>query len=79
LDLIIVPATQGHFFPARQELAIAQTACRAYKNALARPSLLGVAETMIKAYTLKNPGRTNDLLFGKGMAEHDEKKRKNAL
>jgi hypothetical protein len=38
------------FFPARQELAVAQTACRAYKNALAWPALhTWVAETMIKA------------------------------
>jgi hypothetical protein len=43
----------GHariFFPDRQELAIAQTACRSSKNTLARPSCRGKsAETMIKA------------------------------
>jgi hypothetical protein len=38
------------FFPARQELAVAQTACRSYKNPLAWPALYMVlAETMIKA------------------------------
>ncbi|MFH0725649.1 MAG: hypothetical protein V2B19_04740 [Pseudomonadota bacterium] len=48
--MIIVPARQGHFWEARQELAVAQTACRAYKNALAWPALhMWVAETMIKA------------------------------
>ncbi|MFH1162802.1 MAG: hypothetical protein V1852_01915, partial [Pseudomonadota bacterium] len=43
----------GHariFFPDRQELAIAQTACRSSKNTLARPPCRGkLAETMIKA------------------------------
>ncbi|MFH0727935.1 MAG: hypothetical protein V2B19_16535, partial [Pseudomonadota bacterium] len=43
----------GHariFFPDRQELAIAQTACRSSKNTLARPACRGKsAETMIKA------------------------------
>ncbi|MFH0726475.1 MAG: hypothetical protein V2B19_09030 [Pseudomonadota bacterium] len=43
----------GHariFFPERQELAIAQTACRSSKNTLARPSCHGkLAETMIEA------------------------------
>ncbi|MFH1162544.1 MAG: hypothetical protein V1852_00585 [Pseudomonadota bacterium] len=43
----------GHariFFPERQELAIAQTACRSSKNTLARPACRGkLAETMIKA------------------------------
>ncbi|MFZ1986056.1 MAG: hypothetical protein WAU91_16685 [Desulfatitalea sp.] len=38
------------FFSARQELAVAQTACRSYKNALAWPALhMALAETMIKA------------------------------
>ncbi|MFH0727564.1 MAG: hypothetical protein V2B19_14640, partial [Pseudomonadota bacterium] len=41
----------GHariFFPDRQELAIAQTACRSSKNTLARPPCRGkLAETMI--------------------------------
>jgi hypothetical protein len=43
----------GHarvFFPDRQELAVAQTACSSSKNTLARPSCSGkLAETMIKA------------------------------
>jgi hypothetical protein len=43
----------GHarvFFPDRQELAIAQTACRSSKNTLARPPRRRkLAETMIKA------------------------------
>jgi hypothetical protein len=38
LALIIVSAPPGHFLEARQELAVAQTACRASKNALARPA-----------------------------------------
>jgi hypothetical protein len=42
----------GHaktFFPARQELAVAQTACRASKNALVWPAYdTGLAETVIK-------------------------------
>jgi hypothetical protein len=37
------------FFPDRQELAVAQTACRSSKNTLARPSFSGkLAEKMIK-------------------------------
>jgi hypothetical protein len=43
----------GHaraFFPDRQGLAVAQTACRSSKNPLARPFCSGkLAETMIKA------------------------------
>jgi hypothetical protein len=43
----------GHarvFFPDRQELAVAQTACRSSKNTLARPSCRGkFPEMMIKA------------------------------
>ncbi|MFZ1986761.1 MAG: hypothetical protein WAU91_20285, partial [Desulfatitalea sp.] len=42
------------FFPARQELAVAQTACRSYKNALAWTALhMALAETMIKAEMTK--------------------------
>ncbi|MFH0724831.1 MAG: hypothetical protein V2B19_00500 [Pseudomonadota bacterium] len=38
------------FFPDRQELAVAQTACRSSKNTLVRPPRRGkLAETMIKA------------------------------
>ncbi|MFH0729825.1 MAG: hypothetical protein V2B19_26225 [Pseudomonadota bacterium] len=38
------------FFPDRQELAIAQTACRSSKNTLAQPPCRGkLAATMIKA------------------------------
>ncbi|MFH0729284.1 MAG: response regulator transcription factor [Pseudomonadota bacterium] len=48
--LIIVSATPGYFLEDRQELAVAQTACRSSKNTLARPPCRGkLAETMIKA------------------------------
>jgi hypothetical protein len=46
----MVSAAPGNFFPDRQELAVAQTACRSSKNTLARPPCGGkLAETMIKA------------------------------
>ncbi|MFH0726989.1 MAG: hypothetical protein V2B19_11695 [Pseudomonadota bacterium] len=48
--LIIISATPGYFWEDRQELAVAQTACRSSKNTLARPACRGKpAETMIEA------------------------------
>jgi hypothetical protein len=48
------------FFPARQELAVAQTACRASQNALAWPSHhTGLAKTMIKADGINAETRHN--------------------
>jgi hypothetical protein len=57
----------GHaraFFPARQELAIAQTACRASKNTLAWPARhWGWAESMLKTQMpFFQQGRNNQLL-----------------
>jgi hypothetical protein len=41
----------GVFFPDRQELAVAQTACRSSKNTPAQPPGRGkLAETIFKAY-----------------------------
>jgi hypothetical protein len=58
--VFIAPIGYGHgygharvFFPDRQELAVAQTACRSSKTPLARPPCRGkLAETMIKAFSL---------------------------
>jgi hypothetical protein len=48
--LIIVSATPGYFLKDRQELAVAQTACRLSKNTLARPASRGkLAKMMIRA------------------------------
>ncbi|MFH0726880.1 MAG: hypothetical protein V2B19_11115, partial [Pseudomonadota bacterium] len=59
----------GHariFFPDRQELAIAQTACRSSKNTLARPACRGkLAETMIKAFFRNRLGRGSSGCFRK--------------
>jgi hypothetical protein len=48
--LIIVSATPGHFYKARQKLAALKQLAGLYKNTLARPAhYMGLAETMIRA------------------------------